>query len=127
MASHRFRRFGRRGSTAVEFSLAIGPLLLLVFACIEFGLAMRAKATLQYATVQAARCSVVTPTVCGTPEQVEAYARTQMQGVAMAVTTFAFTAEDCGRQVVGTMPFPIVSHSVFPAAFALSAVACYPL
>ena len=121
------RRLGRRGSTSVEFSMVIGPLLLLLFATIEFGLAMRAKATLQYATIQAARCSVVTPSVCGSAEAVAAYASTQMQGVATGVTSFAFTAEDCGRQVVGTMPFPIVSHSVFPAAFSLSAVACYPL
>jgi len=118
---------GRRGATAVEFALSIGPMLLLMFASIEFGLAMRAKARLQYATVQAARCSVVTPTSCGTAEAVQAHARTQMQGVMMATSDFVFTAEDCGRQVVGTMPFPIVSHSVFPASFSLSAVACYPL
>jgi hypothetical protein len=127
MARPSSRRFGRRGSTAVEFALVIGPLMLLVFATIEFGLAMRAKATLQYATIQAARCSVVTPSMCGSPEAVAAYASTQMQGVQMAVTSFVFSSEDCGRQVVGTMPFPIVSHSIFPAAFSLSAVACYPL
>lgn len=117
----------RAGTTSVEFAMTLLPLLMLLFASVEFGLAMRVKSTLQYATVQAARCAVVTPTLCGTPEAVAAYAQTQMQGVTTAAVTFAFSAEDCGRQVVGTMPFPVVSHSVFPSSFSLSAVACYPL
>ena len=123
------RNFGhdRAGTTSMEFAFVALPMLTLIFACIEFGLAMRAKSTLQYATIQAARCSVVTPTTCGTPAAVNAYAQTQLQGVAMAPVTFTFTAEDCGRRVVATMPFPVVSHSVFPASFTLSAVACYPL
>ena len=123
------RNFGhdRTGTTSMEFAFVALPMLTLIFACIEFGLAMRAKSTLQYATIQAARCSVVTPTTCGTPAAVNAYAQTQLQGVAMAPVTFTFTAEDCGRRVVATMPFPVVSHSVFPASFTLSAVACYPL
>ena len=123
------RKFGRdrAGTTSLEFAFVALPLVTLIFASIEFGLAMRAKSTLQYATVQAARCSVVTPTICGSQEAVSAYAQTQLQGVAMAPVTFTFTAEDCGRRVVATMPFPIVSHSVFPSSFSLSAVACYPL
>ena len=122
----RLRR-DRAGSVSLETAFTMLPLVTLLFASIEFGLAMRAKSTLQFATVQAARCSVVTPTVCGTSDEVAAYAQTQMQGVAMAPVTFTFSAEDCGRQVVGTMPFPVVAHSVFPSAFTLSAVACYPL
>ena len=123
------RKFGhdRGGATSIEFAVVALPLVTLIFASIEFGLAMRAKSTLQYATVQAARCSVVTPTICGTPAAVSAYAQTQLQGVAMAPVTFTYTNEDCGHQVVGTMPFPVVSHSVFPSSFTLSAVACYPL
>ena len=122
-------RFGRdrTGTTSIEFAFVGLPLVTLLFACIEFGLAMRAKSTLQYATVQAARCSVVTPTLCGTQAAVSAYAQTQLQGVAMAPVTFTYTNEDCGHRVVATMPFPVVSHSVFPSSFTLSAVACYPL
>ena len=120
-------RGDRRGSILVEFAMVMLPLLLLLFSSLEFGLAMRVKSTLQFATVQAARCSVVTPTVCNSQAAVAAYAATQMQGVTMGNPTFTFTAEECGHQVVGSMPFPIVAHSVFPASFSLSAVACYPL
>ena len=117
----------RRGATAVEFAMVALPLLMLLFAAIEFGLAMRVKSTLQYATIEAARCSVVRPTQCGTQEAVAAFARTQMQGVGVGTITFTYTAEDCGRQVVGSMPFPVVAHSVMRTGLTLSAVACYPL
>jgi Flp pilus assembly protein TadG len=117
----------RRGATAVEFAMVALPLLTMLFATVEFGMALRVKSTLQYATIQAARCAVVSPTLCGDQEEVSAYAHTQMQGVPSATVSFTFTAEECGRQVVGTMPFPVVSHSVFPASLTLSAVACYPL
>ncbi len=121
---HRLAK-ARRGATAVEFAMVALPLLMLLFAAIEFGLAMRVKSTLQYATIEAARCSVVRPTQCGTQEAVAAFARTQMQGV--GTITFTYTAEECGRQVVGSMPFPVVAHSVMRTGLTLSAVACYPL
>jgi Flp pilus assembly protein TadG len=117
----------RRGATAMEFALVAVPLMMLMFASLEFGLAMRVKSTLQYATIEAARCSVVRPTLCGTEEAVAAFARTHMQGVGTSSITFTFTAEDCGRQVVGSMPFPVVAHSVMRTGLTLSAVACYPL
>ncbi len=115
------------GSTSLETAFTMLPLLMLLFATIEFGMAMRVKSTLQYATIQAARCSVVSPTLCGDQERVSAYAHTQMQGVPAGDITFTFTAEECGRQVVGSMPFPVVAHSVLPLGLTLSAVACYPL
>lgn len=124
--ARRFRRDGA-GTASIEFAFVALPLATLLFACIEFGLAMRAKSALQYATVQAARCSVVRPTICGTQTTVNAYAQTQLQGMTMAPVTFTYTNEDCGHRVIGVMPFPVVSHSVFPASFSLSAVACYPL
>ena len=117
----------RRGATAMEFALVAMPLVMLLFASLEFGLAMRVKSTLQYATIEAARCSVVRPTLCGTQEAVAAFARTHMQGVGTDAITFTFTAEECGRQVVGSMPFPVVAHSVMQTGLVLSAVACYPL
>ena len=117
----------RRGATAMEFALVAMPLLMLLFASVEFGLAMRVKSTLQYATIEAARCSVVRPTECGTQEAVAEFARTHMQGVGTGSITFTFTAEECGRQVVGSMPFPVVAHSVMQTGLVLSAVACYPL
>lgn len=117
----------RRGATSIEFAFTAVPLMMLLFSAIEFGLAMRVKSTLQFATIEAARCSVVRPSLCGTEEAIATYARTHMQGVPTGSITFTFSAEDCGRQVVGTMPFPVVAHSVMPAGLTLSAVACYPL
>ena len=126
-SQNRALRRDRTGTTSVEFALTILPLMMIIFASIEFGLAMRVKSTLQYATIQAARCAVVTPKICGTQEAVDAFAQTKMQEVMMGMVTFTFTAEACGRQVTGSMRFPVVAQSVMPLGFTLSAVACYPL
>jgi Flp pilus assembly protein TadG len=123
------RGFARdaRGLTSVEFAMVALPLTMFLFGVVEVGLAVRARSALQYATAQAARCSVVDAAQCGTTENAKAYAMTQTMGVAVPATAFNVTTEACGRRVTATLPFPVVAHHVFPVALTLSAQSCYPL
>lgn len=60
------QRFSRNrcGSTALEFAIVAGPLLLLMFGVLEFGRAEWARQTLQEVAMHGARCMGVRQTGC---------------------------------------------------------------
>jgi Flp pilus assembly protein TadG len=47
MVTQTTRRWRDRGAAAVEFALLVGPLVMLIFGSIEFGLAVQAKTMLE--------------------------------------------------------------------------------
>jgi len=47
MVTQTSRRWRERGAAAVEFALLVGPLVMLIFGSIEFGLAVQAKTMLE--------------------------------------------------------------------------------
>jgi Flp pilus assembly protein TadG len=47
MVTRKLRRWRDRGAAAVEFALLVGPLVMLIFGSIEFGLAVQAKTLLE--------------------------------------------------------------------------------
>jgi Flp pilus assembly protein TadG len=58
MIRRRARSFGRAegGATAIEFAIVVGPLLLLMFATLEFGRMLWTREALQSAAIAGARC-----------------------------------------------------------------------
>ena len=129
MTSNRHHRWkgDRRGVVSLEVGLIALPLSMLLFGTIEFGLAMRNRASLQYLTEQAARCAAVTPGICGTSAQVQAYAATRMNGITLPANTFSLATAACGKQVTASMPYSGVTTTLLPAALILTGRSCYPL
>lgn len=62
----------RAGSTALEFAIVAGPLLLLMFGVLEFGRAEWARQTLQDVAMHGARCMGVKQTACATSANYDA-------------------------------------------------------
>ncbi len=54
----------RSGASAVEFALALGPLLLMMFGVEEFGRLLWTREALQETAAAAARCMAMTSTSC---------------------------------------------------------------
>lgn len=117
----------RRGATSMEFGLIALPLTLFMFGVVELGMVIRMKSALQFASTNAARCSAINVTTCGTVDATKTYARTQTQGVEVAASAFTVTTEACGRKVVATVAFPVSAQSILKTGLSLSAQACYPL
>jgi len=117
----------RRGVTSMELGLIALPLTLFLFGVVELGMVIRMKSALQFATTNAARCSAINATTCGTVETTRTFATTQTQGVAVPASAFAVTTEACGRKVVATVAFPVSAQSILKTGLSLSAQACYPL
>jgi len=59
------RRRGQRGNTMVEAAFVLVPLLALIFAIIDFGLAIFVRSTLQHATREGVRYAITYQTFTG--------------------------------------------------------------
>ncbi len=116
----------RRAVTSVELGLVALPFLMVLFAGIEFALAVRMRSALQYAVTDAARCAAVNRTVCDTAQKIQAYAYSRMQGVSVPANSFVSSNQSCGREVSASVPFPVVAHSVMPHVYTLAVRSCYP-
>lgn len=115
----------RRGSTAAEFALILGPLIALTLGAINLCLMIYTVSTLHFAVQDTARCLSVKKTVCTNVATAQAYAASVYKGPGVAVT-FTPAAEACGNRVTGTADFTFttgLTSTVFP----LSTTACYPL
>ncbi len=60
-----FRRRGQRGNAMVEAAFVLVPLLAMIFAIIDFGLAIFVRSTLQHATREGVRYAVTYRTFTG--------------------------------------------------------------
>lgn len=114
-----------RGSTAVEFALILGPLVLLSIGTINLSLMMYTVSALHFAVEDAARCSSVKTTICTDAAATATYAAAHYQSVG-ATATFTRTTAACGNQVVGVANYPFVT-GLSKINVPISAAACYPL
>jgi Flp pilus assembly protein TadG len=117
--------FGRdsAGSAAVEFALTAPVFFLLLFGTIEFGQAMWAQNSLQYAVEEAARCRAINHAVCPDDTSTKTFAVSQVYGIEINSSAFTVTHPTCGVQVAVSLPFSFLAN--FPS-FTLTGQSCRP-
>jgi Flp pilus assembly pilin Flp len=113
------------GVTSAEFALVVGFFIVLVFGTINTGLALSAVNQIHYASERSARCLAVHATG-DCQDDVDAYAKGWYKGPGVTALTFTPTDEDCGKRVVGTANYEILT-GFESTAVEISATACYPL
>ena len=120
------RRFGddARGGAAVELGLTLPVFGMLLFGAIDASQLIGAISGMHYAVEEAARCSAVNTTLCGSAGATNTYAQGRYQGPSIA-PAFTSTATTCGKQVNATATFHL-NIAVAVLEVPLSAQACYP-
>jgi len=99
MVTRKLRRWRDRGAAAVEFALVVGPLVLLIFGSIEFGLYVQARTMTENAAREGVRLGSLVGSTGITPAQVQA----QVKAAALnALGTVGITNRDA--QVTCTKP-----------------------
>jgi Flp pilus assembly protein TadG len=121
MTRGRALRRDERGSSAVEFALTAPAFLALLFGALQGALMLWTQLGLQHAVERAARCAAVNTALCGTSDQVQAYAVTQGLANGLASGAFTLTTESCGKAVSATTSVRFVTASV-----SLYARSCFP-
>lgn len=116
----------RRGVTAVEFSLILPALLLLLFGIVEFGRLLWTQSALHFAVEEAARCATVDAANCGSASAVQSFAVARAAGLGLQNSVFSLTSPACGNQVSASYPFPFVLATLFPYSITLTAQSCFP-
>ena len=116
----------RRGSTAVEFSLVLPIVILLIFGTIGLTGAMAVTASLHYATEDAARCASVKTTICSNTGTTSTYATGKYQGPNLSGLSFVLTSQTCGSRVIGSGTY-VLRTGLASFNIPVSATACYPL
>ena len=117
----------RLGATAVETALLMPVFLMLLLGAMEVGRMTWAQAGLNYAVEEAARCASVTPTACGTIQQIQAVGAQRMARAGLVDPVFAFDpAAACGRQVSGDATAGFLIYKILPSAPKVHAQVCRP-
>lgn len=114
-----------RGAAAVEFAIVLPVLALSVIGAMEVARLIWAQNVLRVAVREAARCSVVQPSICGSASQIGAYAVQRAAPYTVPAAAFTFSQPACGNQVAANYTFVSVS-SYFFAPITLRAQFCYP-
>ena len=120
------RRLGAdtQGGAAIELGLALPIFGMLLFGAIDASQLIGAISGMHYAVEEAARCSAVNGTLCGSAGATNTFAQGRYQGpnITPAFTTISST---CGKQVIATATFHL-NIAVAILDVPLSAQACYP-
>jgi Flp pilus assembly protein TadG len=95
------RHLGRddAGSTMLEYTLVLPAMLALVIGMMEIAWLGWAKATLDYATAEAARCATVRTDLCSTVAQIQSFGASQAAGLNVSAANFTVTNAGCGVMV----------------------------
>jgi Flp pilus assembly protein TadG len=127
-------RQARSGATAVEFAFVAPLLLLLLLGLAEIGRVMWTQSALQFAVQEAARCAAIqsqpapgqVTAVCGTADDVAAYAAAKVPALSLTAADFTVNAQAaCGDQVTASVPYKFLLFGIFPGAPTLTAQACH--
>ena len=113
----------QNGNATLEMALVAMPLLLFIFGVINTGRALWLQNALEASVMQAARCATVNPGLCGTANQIAAYAAAQ-SGAGFNSAIFSFAQTSCGNRVSASYPLTL---PVLNVSLNLSAQACYPI
>jgi Flp pilus assembly protein TadG len=137
------KRGDRAGTAALEFALAVTPLLLLILGIIEGGLLLWSWQALEGAVIEAGRCASLDAASCQnvatTPAKTASYAATAAQARGLGsvttsnvtVTTGTAAQALCGNTTAGVVSiamiykFPMIGFIPLPST--LTATACFPL
>jgi Flp pilus assembly protein TadG len=123
----RLRR-SRAGTTALEFALLALPFFTLVLGVVEFSRLVWTQTAMQFAVEKAARCAAVNTTLCGSSDQIQQYALSQMLAPGVAATAFTYAynpSPGCGKSVSATTVFSLNVPGM-SSALTLTAQSCYP-
>jgi Flp pilus assembly protein TadG len=115
----------RQGTTAIEFAMVAPVLFLIIFGGVEFGQLLWTQSALHYAVQQAARCASVTPSTCGTANQIATYAASETAGLNISSSAFTVTTPSCGHQVSASYPYQFIVSGILPFTPTLTAQACF--
>jgi Flp pilus assembly protein TadG len=125
--------WGERGSLALEYGLIVPALIMMLLGAMDVGRLMWTYTTLHRAVQASARCAAVTPSVCGTAQQVATRAANEAWGLPVTAAIFSFQQQTCGAQVTATYNFSLLIPWLGAAedapsnAIPLTVSACYPL
>jgi len=115
-----------RGAAATEFALVAPALCMVLYGTMEFGRMAWTQQALNFAVEEAARCASVTPSVCGTSQQIATYAASEISAGYVPASAFTGATASCGHQVTASFPYPFVATGLFSMTPTLSATACEP-
>ena len=114
----------RSGATAVEASLILPVLLLVLMGTMELGRMAWTQSALTYAVQEAARCAAVRPGVCGTPAEIQAYAVRRASPLTVPPDTFTAAEAGCGWQVQADLQYRFLLRALTPAGPTIRARTC---
>jgi Flp pilus assembly protein TadG len=109
-----------RAVTTVEFALVSTILMVMIFGCVELGLIMWTRGTLQAIAAQTARCAAINSPVCNTsPTTPRSYAVSQAAtllgtGLITAGDVSITTGTTCLSGSAGSTIFEIVTITATP-------------
>jgi Flp pilus assembly protein TadG len=112
------------GAALVEYALVLPALLALVFGVMQLGGMAWTQEALNYAVQEAARCAVVRPDLCGTPDAIQQYAAGQALGLTVPANAFSVTPDTCGTDVRASLPYGFILSPFNTAPVQLTAEAC---
>jgi hypothetical protein len=111
------------GAAAVEMAFVAIPLFLFIFAIINTGRVLWLQNALENSVMQAARCATVNSALCGTANQITAYAAAQ-SGAGFTSAIFSYAQTGCGNRVSASYPLTL---PLMHLSLTLSAQACFPI
>lgn len=116
------------GTPASEFVLVLPFFVVVMFGTINGALAMSAVNQIHYAAERSARCLAVNVTLSCTKANIDSWAKNWYRGPGLTSLAFTSPTTDpaCGRQVIGTGAFSIIT-GIDATAVTLTATACYPI
>lgn len=121
------------GSMALEYGLLLPALILIILGSMDVGRLIWTYTTLHRAVEASARCAAVTPSVCGTAQQVAARAVSEAWGLPVTAAVFSLQSPACGAQVTANYSFSLLipwlgaAQDQPPNSITLTVSACYPL
>lgn len=100
----------RRGAAALQFALVAPLLLTLILGLVEFGRTAWITHALRYGVQSAARCAAVRPDLCGSPEQIAAYAGERLAAWGVTADAFSVNSEACGLRIQAGVDHRILGY-----------------
>ncbi|MFC3068850.1 TadE family protein [Phenylobacterium soli] len=110
----------------MESAFVLPLVITLLLGVAEIGRIAWTGAALNYAVQEAARCASVRPGVCGTPQQITAYAAARVSQLKVPASAFTTAKLACGVQVQASLDYRFMAYKVFPTAPKLQARTCRP-
>ena len=122
---NRHHRSWDEGSSAVEFAILLPVLVMLMLGFIEFGRALWARTTVQYAIDEAARYAMIYTTASATQIRDRAFA--SATGLPAADLTFTVDLSEAGYvSIIGQYNFSPIAGSSFIHAIPLQTTTRMP-